>query len=657
MKTFYNVEGTTCAFETPSFSVFPRITFLILLMLTVLQESFSQTTYNFSAGSTLSSTDGFYNTQALITVDGVVYKLTHLGNGSFTNQGSGGNGNSACLKKDGSGGDFLRIERNDLQPFQFYGMWLNTSSMYNPPWYFPPYYDIKYYDENSVEIVAETFTSNAQYETITVVKNLKVKYVKVTLNAITVFKLDDLIVGPAAASPPTSTTASINQFTASSFLGGGNVTSDGGATVTERGIVYSTATGPTIANNKIQIGTGTGTFSQSITGLNSSTMYYVKAYAINSAGVKYGSEVTVTTAAPFVLAQTHYFNTSWVSTNTQPSPFTKYVEGWSIKATSTGTGTVSVSRITALTGVGAVGEGVASARAISNTAAEQLASVSYKTSDNSLFKLNSFKFKYLTKVLNTSFGTITVTGYLDGVAVPGAVITLTGIAQATTAAYAYTTVDASANSSFGSIDEFVITASDPVSSAKLNAIDVDVLVVGEPVIVPIKLSEFTGKLSNGQSVLTWKTAQEQDTKDFDIQYSTDGRQFSAVAKVNAAGNSATIKSYSFTHPHPAAGNNYYRLKMNDQDGKFTYSHVLNLKMGEGAGKLSVYPNPVMEDHFYVNTSADVALPLSYKLINSEGKTVQKGTISTHNQKISLQSTDKGNYFIQLSNGQTVKVIL
>jgi hypothetical protein len=89
----------------------------------------------------------------------------------------------------------------------------------------------------------------------------------------------------------TLTTTAPSGFTINSAIVGGNVTSDGNATVTERGICYATSSSPTTSNTKLVIGTGTGTFSSTITGLLTNTTYYVRAYAINSQGTAYGNEV------------------------------------------------------------------------------------------------------------------------------------------------------------------------------------------------------------------------------------------------------------------------------------------------------------------------------------------------------------------------------
>src|SRR5690606_207426 len=86
-------------------------------------------------------------------------------------------------------------------------------------------------------------------------------------------------------------------ITATSATLGGNVTADGGATVTERGIVWATTANPTTEDNKVIISSGTGSFSQTVSDLPSGTTIYYKAYATNSEGTSYGDEVSFTTSA------------------------------------------------------------------------------------------------------------------------------------------------------------------------------------------------------------------------------------------------------------------------------------------------------------------------------------------------------------------------
>lgn len=97
----------------------------------------------------------------------------------------------------------------------------------------------------------------------------------------------------------TLTTTSVSNLTNTSATCGGNITSAGGDTVTARGVVWSTSPNPTIAlTTKTTNGSGIGSFTSSITGLNVNTTYYVRAYATNISGTAYGNQVTFTTLAP-----------------------------------------------------------------------------------------------------------------------------------------------------------------------------------------------------------------------------------------------------------------------------------------------------------------------------------------------------------------------
>jgi uncharacterized protein (TIGR02145 family) len=97
---------------------------------------------------------------------------------------------------------------------------------------------------------------------------------------------------------PTLTTLSVSTITSTSGIGGGSITNDGGATITAKGVCWNTAQNPTIiANSKTTDGSGSGSFSSTITALSPGTTYYVKAYATNSAGTGYGPEVSFKTLA------------------------------------------------------------------------------------------------------------------------------------------------------------------------------------------------------------------------------------------------------------------------------------------------------------------------------------------------------------------------
>jgi hypothetical protein len=96
-------------------------------------------------------------------------------------------------------------------------------------------------------------------------------------------------------SPPIVTTAAATSITTSTAISGGNVTFDGGATVTACGVCWSTATNPIITNSHTTQNGTSGVFESNLTNLTSNTTYYVRAYATNSTGTDYGNEVSFKT--------------------------------------------------------------------------------------------------------------------------------------------------------------------------------------------------------------------------------------------------------------------------------------------------------------------------------------------------------------------------
>jgi hypothetical protein len=103
---------------------------------------------------------------------------------------------------------------------------------------------------------------------------------------------------------PTVTTSTISGITIASAVTGGNVTSAGGATVTARGVCWGTSVNPAVSGSHTLDGTGTGAFTSAISGLSQGTTYHVRAYAVNSAGTAYGTDVTFATSSSTVTLPT-----------------------------------------------------------------------------------------------------------------------------------------------------------------------------------------------------------------------------------------------------------------------------------------------------------------------------------------------------------------
>lgn len=111
--------------------------------------------------------------------------------------------------------------------------------------------------------------------------------------------------------------------------------------------------------------------------------------------------------------------------------------------------------------------------------------------------------------------------------------------------------------------------------------------------LPIILVDFKGRLDNNTAVLNWSTSSELNSKSFDVEKSTDGSNFYKIGSVAAAGSSATQKNYSLRDVQ-LSSTNYYRLKMNDLDGRNKLSPVVLLKVNNAAQNVWIVSNPFKE---------------------------------------------------------------
>ena len=112
-------------------------------------------------------------------------------------------------------------------------------------------------------------------------------------------ELEDTPPAPQEGLPTVFTLAATN-VTGTSAKCGGNITADGGSTITARGICWGVSSSPTVDGDHIANGTGAGSFYVNLNDLQSGITYHVRAYAVNSVGTAYGNEITFTTATPTV---------------------------------------------------------------------------------------------------------------------------------------------------------------------------------------------------------------------------------------------------------------------------------------------------------------------------------------------------------------------
>lgn len=112
---------------------------------------------------------------------------------------------------------------------------------------------------------------------------------------------------------PTVKTTAVTQVTSNSITCGGNVSSAGGLSVLERGIVYGCSSYSTAITQHTHDGTGTGNYTTTIEGLAPNTKYYLRPYATNALGTGYGAQlIFMTLPIPVTTTTTTKINVSWI---------------------------------------------------------------------------------------------------------------------------------------------------------------------------------------------------------------------------------------------------------------------------------------------------------------------------------------------------------
>jgi hypothetical protein len=167
--------------------------------------------------------------------------------------------------------------------------------------------------------------------------------------------------------------------------------------------------------------------------------------------------------------------------------------------------------------------------------------------------------------------------------------------------------------------------------------------VGAP--LPVQLTSFNASEETFGTKLVWNTAEESGIVSYVVERSTDGRNFAEIGTVKAA----NLRSYSFTDAHPAADNNYYRLKMVEMDGTFKYSFIISLK-AKLTTNISVSPNPVKNFVMIQHPKAGAAGHI--QIISATGQMIRDIRLSANAviSNVDMSGFTSGLYHIVFKNG-------
>ncbi|HEY4205411.1 MAG TPA: LamG-like jellyroll fold domain-containing protein [Puia sp.] len=181
------------------------------------------------------------------------------------------------------------------------------------------------------------------------------------------------------------------------------------------------------------------------------------------------------------------------------------------------------------------------------------------------------------------------------------------------------------------------------ASMAMNSPTVSNFILSTITPLPVNFTSFTATAQEGQALLQWQTAQEQNSRDYSIERSADGKNYSPIGIVAAAGNSSLPTNYSFIDPAPLTGINYYRLKESDLDDRFMYSSVRALNFAAANDqKLTWFQAG--------GTTVEVDLQAGsnewYSVTDINGRTIQQGQLSSG--KLYLSQLPGGMYIVKVT---------
>lgn len=177
----------------------------------------------------------------------------------------------------------------------------------------------------------------------------------------------------------------------------------------------------------------------------------------------------------------------------------------------------------------------------------------------------------------------------------------------------------------------------------------------------LKLVAFTGTRTTDAIKLNWQTANEVNVKNFEIQRSFNGADFTTIGTTAAVSNILLTNNYLFDDKQNEAVNAkatlYYRLKMNDADGKFTYSRVVAIVDKKNGETVLIYPNPVAGSTLQVQLNTTTSSKITLQVQDMSGRIISVQTISgtgvgSTSIPVDVSSLATGTYQLKLTGNST-----
>jgi len=166
-------------------------------------------------------------------------------------------------------------------------------------------------------------------------------------------------------------------------------------------------------------------------------------------------------------------------------------------------------------------------------------------------------------------------------------------------------------------------------------------------VLPVTWKSVVAEKLSDRVLVRWTTATELNTRDFEVQFSTNAIDWQPIGKVPAAGKSESPKDYSLIHQTPQKGgiNNFYRILQSDLDGKSSFSKIVSIIMDAPGPEVMVFPNPASH-----TITLFVAESQLLRLVTTSGATVWQANLPGGRHQIPVSHLAKGVYLLLTNKG-------
>jgi len=184
--------------------------------------------------------------------------------------------------------------------------------------------------------------------------------------------------------------------------------------------------------------------------------------------------------------------------------------------------------------------------------------------------------------------------------------------------------------------------------------------------LPLQLLYFRADKADENVELDWETQDEKNVAGYFVEYSTDGREFTAISWVDSKGNYSGRQRYNFLHTEPKVGFNFYRLVLEDLDSNTKQSDIRSVYFAKKTvSSAMIYPNPTtIGQDTYLSLALETAQQIDIEVYDAHGRQIQKlqteRSAGDHNLPLADSAFAPGIYFINVKYAQrseTLKLVV